>query len=519
MTKSYSASVPTIGRRRRRGHYILYRRNNMSFKRSWSRRLAAILSAVMVVSTAAPVSVPAMEAQADDMLSVADEGTLNAQEEDAPAITDEAPLSLTEDETLNVPEDDLVDDMANGSLTEEQAEGTELTDVDDPVILDPDMADDTYSGKLVLDTVSEGIIKKIAYKFDDGVWNEVDVTQDGPKAPIDFAGIKKITFKAPGAPDDGKTIPLHDYEDADGYQIRFSPNDSVTYPQFIEQHHKEVSFELKDTGFVQNGTFTMYINTLINKQSRKKGNLIIHVESENKIPGTDKVISINEVKVQLGDHAIAYDVSGNIVTGNYRQYAVAPFVEVSQNNIGTAEYGGTITIPYWCAKDATIWINDTSAYSGNDEKGTRYAYTIGDGFFYSEQANISDPSKKKYTVGLAEEIGTDTHVTIGVRQMSFDPEVKFSTVSNRIMTKFTVSADDGGGNTAPYEIDALSDDVIKTQVFEKARKLIFDYDKFSVKDTASSEYRRDSGNDANWVYRIDYKDTEGNDVSLSEYPG
>ena len=35
----------------------------MSFKRSWSRRLAVVLSAVTVMSSASPVTVPVMAAE------------------------------------------------------------------------------------------------------------------------------------------------------------------------------------------------------------------------------------------------------------------------------------------------------------------------------------------------------------------------------------------------------------------------------------------------------------------------
>ena len=478
----------------------------MSFKRSWSRRLAAILSAVMVVSTAAPISVPAMEAQADDILSPAvteENNSSHVMDDEALVAEDGAALTAGEDTLLDAG-DELAAELTDGALTDEPAEDLELIDETDALIEEPETASDVaYTGALKLNTVSAGLVRKIAYKFDDGEWKELGVTADGPKTPISFSGVKKITFKLTDAEHTTATIPLGDYY---GYKVVFSVDGNADGKD-IDRFDKEVSFTLKDCGFKQNGVFNVNMNAKIQDRYNKKGNLVIHVASENVVPGTDKIISINTVKVRLLDYyCLAYDDSGNIVKDKYSESA-------SVNNIGVGGYGGTITLPYWCADYVFIQIDDTSETSGNDENGTRYAYTIGDKCFYSTKAK--DTNTDFCNVDLAYGIGVDTHITIGVKQRTFDPEIKFSTVSNRILTGFAVTADDGYGHTSTYNINDLSDDVVKTQVFNKARQLSFDYNSFTYSSTASSEFDRGSGNGKNWAYRIEYKDTEGKEISKS----
>ena len=479
----------------------------MSFKRSWSRRLAAILSAVMVVSTAAPVSVPAMEAQADDILSPAvteENNSSHVMDDEALVAEDGAALTAGEDTLLDAG-DELAAELTDGALTDEPAEDLELIDETDTLIEEPEEASaGPYTGALRLNTTNAGLVKKIEYKFDDGAWQELDVSTDGLKAPINFNGINKITFRLKDAPDSGDTIPLNDIN---GYQVNFVAGGfNINYFNIINQSNHEATFILDEFGFKQNGIFKINMDTVIHERYKKKGNLVIHVAHENPIPGTNKIISINNVSVQFSEYAIAYDVSGNIIPGDYRNSA-------SENHIDIAGYSGTITLPYWCAKSAIIKINDTDSDSGNEENGTRYAYTIGDDLFYSSMATgVSDGDKKKYTIELAKGLDFDTHVTIGVKKVS-DPEIKFSTVSNHIMTGFTVEADDGcGGTPTPYNIDATSDTEVKTQVFTRARKLSFDYDNFVTRSGAETEF---SGG---WIYRIEYKDTEGKDVSRSLYP-
>lgn len=504
----------------------------MSFKRSWSRRLAAILSAVMIVSTASPVSVPAMEVQGDDILSTAvtqediaeadnigsdlgeavtDEEASLAEADDISLVTDDSIALTGGDDELLYTDDEFTSEFTEGTQTDELSEDAELIDGVDTLIEEPEAAGDgKYSGELRLNTVSAGLVKKIAYKFDDdATWTEVDVTKDGVKVPIKFTDREKITFKLVEAANSFDTIQLNSEGADDGYFVKL----------WVDGHYdekKEVwkiydindtkEFKLKEYGFRDNETLNVNINAQINKKNNKKGNLVIHVASENRIPGTNKVISINNVNVKFGEYAIKYDVSGNIVSGDYRNSA-------SVNYIGAAGYGGTITLPYWCAKYATIWIDDTNAESGNDENGTRYAYTVGNDFFYSKAASVSD--KNEYKFDLVSGIGVDTHITVGVKQISFDPEIKFSTISNRIMTGFKVTADDGWGHTSEKDINALSDDEVKTQIFAKARKLLVSYNGFTLRDGASEEFKRDSGNDKNWVYRIEYMGTDGKTVSKS----
>ncbi len=515
----------------------------MSFKRSWSRRLAAILSAVMVVSTAAPISVPAMEAQADDILSAAvtqediaeadnagsDAGNVTgesaalAEGNGASLVTDDevlvtedgAALTAGEDALLDA-EDELAAELTNGAQADELAEGMELIDETDALIEEPETAEDeTYTGKLRLNTVSAGLVKKIEYKFDNELsWNVVDITKDGLKASIPFTGAKYISFRLKDPISSSEKIWVSDGDE--GYRVNFWVEGYPDKVEKITSSHESpwdtVSFSLKDYNFIQNGILDLNVSPQINKYNRKKGNLIIHVASENRIPGTDKVISINNVKVQLGYYAIEYDDSGNIVKAKYRDTQ-------SVNNIGVGRYGGTITLPYWCARYAYIWIDDTYTESGLDPNYSRYAYTVQDSVFYNSnntKARSDDyPPAKMGKIDLAEGLDVDTHVTIGIKQMTFDPTIRFITTSNRIMTGFKVTADDGFGHTSEYDINALSDNVVKTQVFSKAQKLLVSYNGFTVRDGASDEFKRGSGNDKNWVYRIEYTDTDGKAVSKS----
>ena len=499
----------------------------MRIKRSWCRRLAVVLSAVMIVSSASPISAPVMAADdtaqetvldqsdaadgsAEDIVSVpADEnmaGTGNGEE-----------LSLTaEGEFLEA--DDVSDPVTSGEMQEyETDESTGLVDENDSSILEPDGASDgSYSGALRLNTQCFGLARKIGYKFDEGGWQYLDITTDGVKPQINFTGVKKVTFKLADVVDDLQIIKYsgNAYKVSfavDGNDDQYSEEQSTYVKKYIENLSwaSEVVFDLKEIGFRQNGILKFNVNAEIERNCRKKGNLIIHVASENRIAGTDKVISINKVNVRLGDYAIAYDVSGNIVADKYR-------TGVSVNEIAVSGYGGTITLPYWCAKDATIEIDDPIAWSGNEGNGTRYAYTIGDQYFYSKQARVYEAEKKKCTVNLAVGLDVDTHIYIGVKQASFEPVIKFTTVSNNIITGFDVkSKNDDETYSHISHIDASSDADAKSVVLDSARRLGFHYDLFSTTGTASSEFKRDSGNDKNWVYRIDYKDTEGREVSKS----
>nr|MCR5405490.1 hypothetical protein [Lachnospiraceae bacterium] len=493
----------------------------MSFKRLWSRRISAVLSAMMIMSSASPVTVPVMAAE--DLISGTQQEVMTEEVDVAENSTDAVENAADDIVSVPVRDEDIVEQNIDEQVIDEQITDEQLTEEGSPLALEEDMLSDTettglvegsdplimkpeeaaagtYTGALRLNTTNAGLLKKIGYKFDDGEFRYVDITSDGLKAPISFTGVKKVSFCL----SDNSPIPLN--FGSDGYKVDFYADGYSERKSIDSWYSNEVTFELNNYGFIQNGTFKVNIDTLLNKENKKKGNLIIHVSHENPIPGTDRIISINKVNVQFGNYAIAYDVSGNIIPGEYRNTP-------SVNNIGDAGYGGTITLPYWCAKDATITIDDTDAESGNEENGTRYAYTVGDDFFYSTTATSVDAGKRKYECDLAYGIDRDTEITIGVKRVA-DPEVKFVTSSNNILQKFKVKADDGCGNSICHEIDASSDGV-KSMVFTKARKLTFEYGNFTAKDGASSAYNRGSGDSANWVYRIDYKDNEGKDVSKS----
>ena len=489
----------------------------MSFKRSWSRRLAVVLSAVTVMSSASPVTVPVMAAE--DIINGTQQEAITDEVDAAENGTDTVENTAGDIESASLPDEDINEQVTDEQLTEEgsplasdedmlsDTETTGLVEGSDSLIEEPEAASDgTYSGALRLNTVNAGLLKTIGYRFDDGEFRYVDITSDGLKAQISFTGAKKVSFcLSDNSPIDYSTIPLND--GSDGYRVDFYVDG---YDGYGEKKHinsiynNEVTFELKEYGFIQNGIFKVNIDTQLNRECKKRGNLIIHVAHENPIPGTDKIISINKVNVQFGNYAIAYDVSGNIIPGEYRNTP-------SVNNIGDAGYGGTITLPYWCAKDATITIEDTDAESGNEENGMRYAYTVGDDFFYSTTATSVDAGKRKYKCDLAYGIDTDTEITIGAKRVA-DPEVKFVTSSNNILQKFKVESNDGCGTSIYQDIDASSDGV-KLQVFEKARELTFKYGYFTAKAGASAAYDRGSGNPANWVYRIEYRDTKGEEVS------
>lgn len=499
----------------------------MSFKRSWSHRLAALLSAVMVMSSASPVAVPVMAAEdligntqqevtmdEDINAQVTEEGSTLASEEDM--LSDTETITEPENGIAPVITDDLTVDETDGL-----AEATGPVEGSAPLIYEPDEgSEETYSGTLRFNTVSAGILRKIKYQLDDGTPQYIDLKSDGLQTPISFSNAKTITVFSPiSSPEVGpnsfSTMWYGNFSDygyymsvgVSGYEKTVPTTDSVT-------------FDIGNFNFKQGKELQIDVDTIINKPFRKKGNLVIHINSENRIPGTDKVISINKVNVQLGSYAISYDpATGNIVAGNYRSGAALPFVEVSENEIGVSGYNGTITVPYWCAKEAYIWIDDDYTYAGLDENYSRYAYTVQGMEFYNynnSHAHDTYAPYKRGIIGLTEGIGVDTHVTVGVKQMTFEPTVKFAISANDIISSFKVWGDNGTGTHTEYTIDDLSDPEIKTLTFANTRKLVFDYSLFTPTSEAGTKYGTSDGlGKNNWVYRIEYKDTSGKDVSHS----
>ena len=179
----------------------------MRFKQALSRKLAAALSAVMILSTIAPTSVPVLAAAPDDVLvdSNVEYDLQDAGSEDV--LLDSAESSLAEEtDTLEVAGEELLsneaasDEVLVDSAEEVLSEETGIEPVDGGVVVEAPEGDGQK--KMSITFVSGNVIKDVEYKllkegadvvtglkFDSASGNTINILSSNDVDEIQFTGI------------------------------------------------------------------------------------------------------------------------------------------------------------------------------------------------------------------------------------------------------------------------------------------------------------------------------------------